>query len=365
MTAAPDSMLGTTLGAPIINLQSGGRAAPAPRPTGKDSMTRNKTKQAALAAAALGGGGLAARSARLLWRRRDLNWSAPERFVRDAYLSVQTMGSGDQPVLLLHSLEGSSSYFGSAFDELADPGPLLVPDLLGFGRSPASPGGYSADDHVAALLAMLEELGTSQALLVVGHGLGGLIGLRLASLHPARVRALVMIGPPLYSDPESARRWLGRAASGRRLDRAVSRRLPGRDSRFGRASRLLAGPLRPDLPGPVAQDRVDALAADAHRATLEESVLSAQGVSWLQGVRCPVELVVPAHDGTLDLELLRNLARGQSNLVLSELMFGDSRLPLTNPDGCLAAIDRFREGISGDHRSGDGPRLREGPLQVS
>jgi pimeloyl-ACP methyl ester carboxylesterase len=328
-------------------------------------MTRNKTKQAALAAAALGGGGLAARSARLLWRRRDLNWSPPERFVRDAYLSVQTMGSGDEPVLLLHSLEGSSGYFGSAFDELADPGPLLVPDLLGFGRSPASPGGYSADEHVAALLAMLEEIGMSSELLVVGHGLGGLIGLRLASLHPSRVRALVMIGPPLYSDPASARRWLGRKASGRRLDRAVSRRLPGRHSRFGRASRLLARPLRPDLPGPVAQDRVDALAADAHQATLEECVLSAQGINWLRDNRCPVELVVPAHDGTLDVALLRQLARTQPNLTLSELMFGDSRLPLTNPDGCLAAIDRFRADIAGGHGDDGGSAHQEDSLQVS
>ncbi len=79
-------------------------------------MPGGRRRGAALAALAVGGGGVAARSARLLWRRREVNWSAPERFTQDAYLSCQTMGSGPSPVLLLHPLGDTSSYFGSAFD---------------------------------------------------------------------------------------------------------------------------------------------------------------------------------------------------------------------------------------------------------
>ncbi len=311
------------------------------------SMSTGRAKRTALAAAALGGGGLAARSARLLWRRRELNWSAPERFAQDAFLHVQKMGSGHEPVLLLHALEGSSGYFGSAFDELADPGPLLVPDLLGFGDSPPSASGYSAPEHVAALTRMLAELQINDPLLIVGHGLGGVIGLSLAIHQPERVRALVLICPPVYSDPQSARRWLGRKASGRRLDRALSGQPFKGPRRLRRTSSLLAAPLRPDLPGPVAKGRVAALGADAYSRTMEECVIAAPAADWLRLVSCPVDMLVPAQAGAVDLALLREISQDNPRVTLTQLPFGDDRLPLTHPDGCLAAIDRFRDGAVG------------------
>ena len=285
---------------------------------------------------------MAARSARLLWRRRELNWSPPERFVQEAFLSCQTMGAGDQPVLLLHSLEGSSGYFGSAFDELADPGPLLVPDLLGFGGSPPSEGGYSPDDHVDALLRMLDILKVSEPALVVGHGMGGIVALRFAGRAPQRTKAVVALGAPIYSDPESARRWLGGKASGRRLGRAMSKAWPNGPGRFGRASRLVAGSWRPDLPLPVARQRFEGLRADAHSKNLQSSVIEANAVDWFSDIKCPVDLVIPAHDDSLDVSLAREIENDHANVRVAELMFGDARLPLTHPDGCLAAIDRFR-----------------------
>ncbi len=321
-------------------------------------MARVRARHAALAAAAVGGGGLAARSARLLWRRRDLNWSAPERFSQDAFLRVEKMGTGHAPVLLLHSLEGSSGYFGSAFDELADPGPLLVPDLLGFGASPKSESGYSADQHAAALLLMLEQLGVEDPLFVVGHGVGGVIGLRLAILRPERVEALVLISPPVYSDPDAARRWLGRRASGKRLDRVLagrlSGRLPGRSAAVRTTSRMLAAPLRPDLPGPVAKDRLAALGADAYLQSLEDCLINAPTADWLRQVGCPVDLVVPSQDRTIDVALLREIGDSNNRISLTQLPFGDGRLPLTNPDGCLAAIDRFRERMAGSESATPG-----------
>jgi pimeloyl-ACP methyl ester carboxylesterase len=322
-------------------------------------MRRGRARQAALAAAALGGGSLAARSARLLWRRRDLNWSAPERFSQDAFLHVQRMGNGHSPVLLLHSLEGSSGYFGSAFDELADPGPLLVPDLLGFGRSPKSESGYSADEHVAALLQMLERLDVADPLLVVGHGLGGVVGLRLAVLHPERVGALVMISPAVYSDPDSARRWLGVRASGRRLDRALAGGFRGRPAALRKTSRMLGAPLRPDLPAPVAQDRLVALGGDASSSSLEDCVINAPTADWLRQVGCPVDLLVPSQDRSLDLTLLREIAASNQRISLTQLPFGDGRLPLTHPDGCLAAIDRFRERAAGAVPTSPAPPAQE------
>ena len=322
-------------------------------------MARGRARRATLAAAALGGGGLAARSARLLWRRRALNWSAPERFSQDAFLRVQRMGDGRSPVLLLHSLEGSSAYFGSAFDELADPGPLLVPDLLGFGGSPKSDSGYSAEEHVAALLQMLERLRVGDPVFVVGHGFGGVVGLRLAVLHPERVAALVMISPPVYSDPGSARRWLRAQAAGSRWGRALAGGFKGRPAALKRITRVLGGPMRPDLPGPVAQDRLAALGGDAYLASLEECVINAPTADWLRRIERPVDLLLPSQDRSLDVALLREIADRNQRISLTQLPFGDRRLPLTHPDGCLAAIDRFRERAAGADSAVAAPLTQE------
>ncbi len=288
---------------------------------------------------------MAARSARLLWRRREVNWSQPERFVQDAYLRCQTMGSGERPVLLLHSLEGGPSYFGSAFDELADPGPLLVPDLLGFGGSPSSPDGYSPDLHASALARMLDELEVTAPALVVGHGLGAVLALRLAATRPERVLAVVGISPQLYPNPEIAGRRL--RAAGLRPGRRQGRgRGEGPGSR-GLAAGLVAGTWSPDLPISVAQDRRDARGADAYQETMRQCLLAADAASWFPAIRCPVDLLAPANDPSLDLGFLAALADQHENVRLSQLMFGDFRLPLTHPDGCLAAIDRFRQELAG------------------
>lgn len=305
-------------------------------------MARHTVRNAAIAAAALGSGGVAARSARLLWRRRNLNWAPPERYVQDAYLSCQTMGVGDQPVLLLHSVDGSANYFGAAFDELADPGPLLVPDLLGFGRSPASDDGYSPEEHVAALIRMLDELKITLPILVVGHGLGAVLGLKMASQQPERVAAVVALGAPIYRDSVSARTHLKTTLAAGRVGHSLSRAVPGRLRMRARLPRLVAGSVHLDLPLPVAGAKVAARTAAAYEETLRCCLVESNAAEWFTQIRCPVELVIPAHDASVDVGLLRELSDRHPNVTVTLLPFGDERLPLTHPDGCLAAIDRFR-----------------------
>lgn len=62
-------------------------------------------------------------------------------------LSVRAMGDGDRAVILLHGLTASGDYFGAEYDRLADHAQLVIPDLLGFGRSldePRRPGPHGA-----------------------------------------------------------------------------------------------------------------------------------------------------------------------------------------------------------------------------
>ena len=111
---------------------------------------------------------------------------------------VQSHGAGPGPtVMLLHSSGLSGRQWGAYLEPLAAlGGPVLVPDLCGYGASEAfrGPGPF----HYATDLAAMLELARSDArpLVLIGHSYGGLLALLLAAALPAqRLRALVVYEP--------------------------------------------------------------------------------------------------------------------------------------------------------------------------
>lgn len=50
-------------------------------------------------------------------------------------LAARTFGSGRDTILLLHGLGATGDYWGAAYDALGENHRVLIPDLLGFGRS--------------------------------------------------------------------------------------------------------------------------------------------------------------------------------------------------------------------------------------
>src|ERR1051326_8372138 len=91
-------------------------------------------------------------------------------------------------VVLLHGFGGAASNWAAVAPVLARRCRVVVPELPGHGRSSGLPGPAETldpyADRIAALLA--------EPAVVVGHSLGGVIPLRLASRHPELVRGLVL-----------------------------------------------------------------------------------------------------------------------------------------------------------------------------
>lgn len=100
---------------------------------------------------------------------------------------------------------------------------LVAPDLRGRGRSASLPGPWGMATHARDLAAVLERLGSADAV-VLGHSMGGFVGVVFASLYPSLTSALVLVdgglplalpGGPVPNDltPEEAlRAALGPAA---------------------------------------------------------------------------------------------------------------------------------------------------------
>jgi len=272
---------------------------------------------------------------------RRARWAAPGgRVVQTATLSVRALGDSGRPVLLLHGLVASGIFWGGAYDQLADHHRLLVPDLLGFGRSPRPASGYGPDDHGAAVLDCLDDLGIDEPVVIGAHSLGALIALRLAATHPERVLAIVAFGPPLYPSAGAARAHVSATSPMGRLFV-----LPGHTAETAchlvcdhrTLAAHLAALTHPSLPPEIAADAVQHTWA-SYSQTVQRVILSAEAATWVAHVVCPVHLVAGDHDPVVDHVYLRYLAELHPHVDLHELP-GQHDLPLIHPDECMTMIE--------------------------
>ncbi|HSK25207.1 MAG TPA: alpha/beta fold hydrolase [Egicoccus sp.] len=104
---------------------------------------------------------------------------------------------GGTPQLLVHGLGGSATNWIEVMAGLAAHGPVVAPDLPGFGRTePPHPRASRITANVAFLVAFLRKLGWERAV-VHGNSMGGMLATLLADKAPERVERLVLASPAL------------------------------------------------------------------------------------------------------------------------------------------------------------------------
>jgi pimeloyl-ACP methyl ester carboxylesterase len=154
-------------------------------------------------------------------------------------LHVQEIGPADAPlVVMVHGLLVGSlaSWLFTAAPTLARTRRVRVYDLRGHGRSERARSGYDTRTLSGDLAAIAGDTGPFD---LVGHSWGGLVALRFALDHPARVRRLAVVEAPL--PPSRATDLLGVGEDPRRLVDALP--APLRDAMASgrrQAARLVA-----------------------------------------------------------------------------------------------------------------------------
>ncbi len=107
------------------------------------------------------------------------------------------LGASAKPKLLLvHGIMSSNAMWAGNLAGLGKTYDLIVPDLIGHGRSTKKWSGNSVDQQVAHLALILDSLGVKEPVHVVGNSYGGAIAANFAEEHPERVRALVIYDGP-------------------------------------------------------------------------------------------------------------------------------------------------------------------------
>src|SRR5690348_9103912 len=154
-----------------------GRTPCAPTPFAPKPVPRTRTLYRPPAILLAGGSGAMAIREREE-AQGQVAGAAPALFVRLAG------GGSAQPLVLLHGLASSSRYW-LPYVRLLGGRRLVLPDLLGFGRSPKpATSAYTPQDHVSALAAALTRLrgrGLVPPFDLVGQSAGSVVALHYAT----------------------------------------------------------------------------------------------------------------------------------------------------------------------------------------
>jgi pimeloyl-ACP methyl ester carboxylesterase len=252
-----------------------------------------------------------------------------------------------ETILLLHGLTQQSHAFDAVGPRLARRYRCLALDFRGRGESSWAPGTYAIPQYVADVHALLDRLGL-ESVHVLGTSLGGLVGLSLARVSPARLRSLALndIGPEI--DPRGAARIAAYAAS-----------VPERFSDMAAATEW-ARAQYPWLERQSPEAVSDAIRWAVRRAPeggwrfkfdpaigrsprpAPEAIRTASEAWWtaLETLRCPVLLVRGADSDILSREVTARMEKRQPRLRRVDVE-GVGHAPTLAEPSALAALDAF------------------------
>lgn len=268
--------------------------------------------------------------------------SRPTPPIPTASLFVETRGQQGTPVVLLHGLVGSGRYWDGALPYLQDDHRVIVPDLLGFGRSPKPKVSYSVQDHLTALHEAIKGKLGDDPVFLVGHSMGSLLAIEYALAYPNEVCAVVLVCPPLFDSPEDARRKVASISpmTARFVFHPLLARVACRlHEALGPIGRRLARLMNRKMPVAVAEDAAahtwESFSGSLRHVVLERDLSDL--LPRLQGV--PILILHGESDRLAETEKLGNLAHRVGAEFIS--LPGDHHLLLRDERPAMDAIATF------------------------
>ncbi len=260
-------------------------------------------------------------------------------------LSVRCAGRGDHVVVLMHGIASSGDYFGAGYDELARDARLVIPDLLGFGRSlDVARADHTLDAHLDALDAMARELGhDGRPMTIAGHSFGALLALHWGARR-AEAGRVVCFSAPLYEGAEEADARMAAMGPIERLyapQGIVPRTLSGCMNRCGAIAQWIAVAVEPRWP--VAVTRMVVRHSWASYAGAMNGAIRHGGweapLRTLQTRGIPVLLAGGALDPVPVPGRASELAARHANVVSATHATAGHQLPITHPGWCVELLE--------------------------
>lgn len=242
-------------------------------------------------------------------------------------------------MLFIHGMLGSARYWEGVITLSMGSKRCIAIDLIGFGESPKPEDcDYSTETQVDAIIRTLDKLGVRQPVTLVGHSMGSIIALRLATLHPERVSALKLISVPVYASKQAAQHEIASAGF---LPKGMmyggfAHYLCTHMHSFQKSLLRFVGLLRKDLPRAVAEDAFKHTWYSYSRSMAE--VIEKQTVlKDLSNIRIPTLLLYGAADMFVSLDRVKTTARKNTAITFQSYQ-GGHQLPLEHPEVVAQSI---------------------------
>lgn len=126
---------------------------------------------------------------------------------------------GQAPVVFLHGALGVRAQFDALRAQFAGRS-HIAPDFPGHGQSVVTQGAVNSERMARDVLALLDALQVPQVD-IIGHSMGGYVGLVMAHLAPGRIRKVVTLGTKFYWTPDVIEKTRGELDAGVMRERAL------------------------------------------------------------------------------------------------------------------------------------------------
>lgn len=222
--------------------------------------------------------------------------------LRDGDLAFREHGEGHgEAVILIHGFPMTNEIWGKTLELLSPRRRYVLPDLRGFGESAAPLAKNNTLTQLARdILALLDHIEIERSHLV-GASLGGMVAMKLASLHPSRLHSLTVFNTVAHAESS--------AGIERREHQLETLRRRG----VSEFSADFAAGLFPD--GTPASD-VEFLARNMAKASMESVIAGLEllrdredQTDYLTSIAVPTLMVAGECDGGSSPQIMREMAQ--------------------------------------------------------
>jgi 3-oxoadipate enol-lactonase len=254
-----------------------------------------------------------------------------------AELHYEAYGAGD-PVLFIHGFPLSSRLWTPVVERLPPGYRMIIPDLRGFGRTPAA-AETSMTSYAVDLEALLHVLSIDRPVVLVGLSMGGYVAFELLRRNPSRVRALVLANTRMA--PDTSEQAQGRRATASRLAREGAAFLA--DDMAGklfspRTPEALRSEWREIMPRTPPEGAGAALLAMADRPDSTETLRRFQG---------PTLVVAGRDDAIIPVSEAEAMVAIASDGRLEIIEDAGHMTPVEQPDRFAALLTEFLQALPG------------------